>query len=63
MAKEPRWGETEEGVIFTVHLFVGARAHLNCNASNQTPNAYASGHLMVFVMELSYEHSEYGVVF
>lgn len=49
-------------MIFTVHLFLGAGARLNCSAINQTPDAYASGHLMAFVMVLSYEHSWNGVL-
>lgn len=50
-------------MIFTVHLFLGVSACLNCSAINQTPDAYALGHLMVFVMVLSYEHSLNGVLF
>ena len=57
------WGRTEEGVIFTVHLFLCGGACLNCSAINQTPDVYALGHLMVFVMVLTYEHSWNGVFF
>nr|XP_013816663.1 PREDICTED: uncharacterized protein LOC106499673 [Apteryx mantelli mantelli] len=53
-------GGMEEGVIFTVRLFLGASACLNCSVIAQTPDAYASGHLMLPVMVLSYEHSWHG---